>query len=57
MPLNLMAGADHTRCMFSPQVGQAGGMFSLISIISVQHSHLKSNSGIRKCPRSLGKGV
>lgn len=57
MPLNLMAGADHTRCIVSPQVGQAGGMFSLISITSVQHSHLKSNSGIRNHPRSLGKGV
>ena len=57
MPLNLMAGADHTRCMFSPQVGQAGGIFSLISITSVQHSHLKSNSGIRKSPRFLGKEV
>jgi hypothetical protein len=57
VPLNLMAGADHIRCIVSPQVGQAGGMFSLISITSVQQSHLKSKSGIRKYPRSLGKGV
>ncbi len=47
MPLNLMAGADHIRCITSPQVGQAGGMFSFISKTSVQYVHLKSNSGIR----------
>ena len=47
MPLNFMAGTDHTLCIVSPQVVQAGGMFSLTSITSVQQTHLKSNSGIR----------
>ena len=57
MPLNLIAGADHIRCMASPQVLHAGGIFSFTSITSEQQLHLKSNSGINNCPRSLGKGV
>lgn len=57
MPLNLIAGADHIRCIVSPQVPHAGGIFSVVSFTSVQALHLKSYSGINKCPRSLGKGV
>lgn len=57
MPLNLIAGADHIRCIVSPQVPHAGGIFSLVSCTSVQAVHLKSYSGIRKSPRFLGKGV
>ncbi len=57
MPLNFTAGADHIRCMISPQVVQAGGTFSLTSITSEQQLHLKSNSGISQTPGPLGEGV
>jgi hypothetical protein len=53
----LTAGADHIRCILSPQVEQAGAIFSFISITSEQQVHLKSNSGISQTPDLLGEGV